>query len=128
VLDNTWISGEPSDESRKIIYEAALAKQAEIERERQGRSVSWSDLRHRRLASPRLPSSAASVYHKTPVPTPMGYALIDARPARSFGRFQPRMHRSLFTEACALAPCATSSLLASPTLTRRGPRSTGITA
>ena len=32
MLDNTWISGEPSDESRKIIYEAALAKQAEIEK------------------------------------------------------------------------------------------------
>ena len=100
MLDNTWISGEPSDESRKLIYEAALAKQAEIEK--CAKAVRFHGLIFGSgglFVAAIAIASAASVYHKTPVPTPMGYALIDATSGAIVRPVPTQDAPSLFTES-----------------------------
>jgi len=78
VLDS-WTATDLSDESRKLFYQAAIARQAEIEKGAKavrlhGLIFGTCSL----LVAAIATTSAAAVYFKTPVPNPMGYALIDA--------------------------------------------------
>lgn len=77
--DNTWMTGEPSDDSRKLIFEAALAKQAEIEKSAKTvRAIGFMSGAAGLFVGAVGVLAAAMVYYKTPVPNPMGYALIDS--------------------------------------------------
>ena len=77
-MPDSWISTDLSDDSRKLFYEAAIARQSEIEKS--AKAVRFHGLIFGSigmLVGVVGVVSAAGVYFKTPVPNPMGYALID---------------------------------------------------
>jgi type IV secretory system VirB8-like protein len=97
---NAWMSGEPNDESRKLIYEAALAKQKAIELHAKavrahGLIFGLGALVYAGIAT----LAAAYVYYRVPPPNPLGYALIDGSEGAVVRPVPARDAPSLFTEA-----------------------------
>jgi VirB8 protein len=102
-LPDSWISTDLADESRKLFYEAAIARQSEIEKSAKAVRLHGLIFGSGCLVVAAVAiASAAGVYFKTPVPNPMGYALIDTTSGAIVRPVPAQDAPNLFTESVRL--------------------------